>query len=409
MAEGSNKLVPVAVVGGLAIVLGPLIPVIVVAAIISSLMGAVTGIAGAEAGASTYTAGAICDPTASDSASPGPSASAGPPTRQSGPPAQPSPSPGASPVPPGGSSNAPSANASNPPSSVATAIAAGVAKTYGLTTENQQNAEIIISVGQQKNVPVFGLVVAIATALQESGLVNLTTATDHDSLGLFQQRPSQGWGTVAQVTDPTYAAGAFYDALLKVPNWQAMSLTDAAQAVQRSAFPDAYAKWETEARDIVGQDAGAACPTLGTGSAKSVIAAASQWIGKAPYSWGGGDANGPTKGICDGSDCSAENVVGFDCSGLALYAYAQIKITLPHGALDQYNLLHKVPRDQLLPGDLLFYATDPSNPATIHHVTIFLGGDQMVEAATTGTMVRITTGIWTDDYYSKQFISGGRP
>jgi hypothetical protein len=81
--------------------------------------------------------------------------------------------------------------------------------------------------------------VALATAYQESDLVNLPTG-DRDSAGLFQQRPSQGWGTLAQVTDPQYATQRFYDALLAVPDWQSLTVTTAAQAVQRSAYPAAY-------------------------------------------------------------------------------------------------------------------------------------------------------------------------
>jgi len=293
-----------------------------------------------------------------------------------------------------------------------TVASGGVAAQYGLTAEQMQNASTIIQVGQQLTVPTYGQVIAIATALQESSLINSTVANDHDSLGLFQQRPSQGWGTPEQVTDPIYASNRFYKALLAVSGWQGMALTDAAQAVQHSGLPWAYAKWETEARAIVGQLANNPCPNLGTGSAQTVIQAAEHWIGT-PYSWGGGDAHGPTVGKCtqdgDSPNCPAATTVGFDCSGLTLYAYAQINVILPHGAYDQYKMLQKIDRAHLQPGDLLYYATDLKNPATIHHVTIYLGGDQMVEAAKTGTNVRITSGIWTDDYYAPQFIAGGRP
>ena len=116
------------------------------------------------------------------------------------------------------------------------------------------NAAIIIDVGAGKQVPPWGWVIAVATAIQESGLRNLPdlgAGNDHDSVGLFQQRPSQGWGTPEQLADPRYAAGAFYDALLAVPGWQQMPLTQAAQAVQRSAYPDAYAKWTTDAAILV--------------------------------------------------------------------------------------------------------------------------------------------------------------
>jgi len=119
------------------------------------------------------------------------------------------------------------------------------------------HAATIVTVGAQRGVPPRGWVIALATAMQESGLRNLPGGPD-DSIGLFQQRPSQGWGTPAQLADPAYAAGKFYDALLAVRNWQSMALTDAAQAVQRSAFPDAYAKWEADAAALAFALTGAA-------------------------------------------------------------------------------------------------------------------------------------------------------
>jgi murein DD-endopeptidase MepM/ murein hydrolase activator NlpD len=125
--------------------------------------------------------------------------------------------------------------------------------------DQNANAVTIVRVGAQLQVPRRGWVIAVATAIQESGLRNLGnlgTRNDHDSLGLFQQRPSQGWGTPAQLTDPVYAATAFYRALLRVPDWQTLPLTVAAQSVQRSAFPDAYARHEAAATALV--DAAAA-------------------------------------------------------------------------------------------------------------------------------------------------------
>jgi hypothetical protein len=109
-----------------------------------------------------------------------------------------------------------------------------------------------VSVARQRGLPPFAAVIATATAMQESSLINLKTATDHDSLGLFQQRPSTGWGTPAQVTNPTYASNAFYAALVKdAPNYMHQALWVSAQAVQRSAFPTAYAKWEDQAARMV--------------------------------------------------------------------------------------------------------------------------------------------------------------
>ena len=121
-------------------------------------------------------------------------------------------------------------------------------------SEQVANAAIITNVGATMGVPRYGWVVAVATAMQESSLRNLGhlgEANDHDSLGLFQQRPSQGWGTPEQVMNPVYAAGQFYQRLLKVDRWQSLSLTQAAQAVQRSGAADAYAKWQGEAEHLV--------------------------------------------------------------------------------------------------------------------------------------------------------------
>src|ERR687889_2097930 len=95
--------------------------------------------------------------------------------------------------------------------------------------------------------------------MQESTLNNINY-WDRDSLGLFQQRPSQGWGTPAQVTDPVYATTIFIERLLEVPGWDSLPVTVAAQTVQRSAFPDAYAKWEGLAAALVAQLAGVADP-----------------------------------------------------------------------------------------------------------------------------------------------------
>lgn len=122
-----------------------------------------------------------------------------------------------------------------------------------LSSEGRQHAATIIQAGRQLGVPDYGIVIALATAMQESSMRNLTWG-DRDSVGLFQQRPSTGWGTVAELQTPTHAARLFYvgregitRGLLDIPGWQSMSLTRAAQAVQISAYPDHYAKWESSA------------------------------------------------------------------------------------------------------------------------------------------------------------------
>jgi murein DD-endopeptidase MepM/ murein hydrolase activator NlpD len=136
-----------------------------------------------------------------------------------------------------------------------------------LDQDQVRNAAIIIRVGQDRKVPPRGWVIAIATALQESALHNLPNLgarNDHDSVGLFQQRPSTGWGTPAQILDPVYASTKFYEHLLTVGGWQALPLTVAAQDVQRSAYPDAYAKHEALATAVVNQLADGAGRAVGS-------------------------------------------------------------------------------------------------------------------------------------------------
>ncbi len=116
-----------------------------------------------------------------------------------------------------------------------------------LTPEQAENAATIAAVAEQRGLPARAVTIALATAMQESKLENISYG-HLDSVGLFQQRPSQGWGTPEQIQDPVYAAGAFYDHLVKVPGYAELPITEAAQAVQRSAYPTAYAEHETRAR-----------------------------------------------------------------------------------------------------------------------------------------------------------------
>ena len=122
-------------------------------------------------------------------------------------------------------------------------------QTYSLELDQAANATTIAAVGKRDGLPDHAVTVALATAMQESGLRNLSYG-DRDSLGLFQQRPSQGWGTADQVSTPTYAATAFYRKLETVPGWQTLDVTEAAQKVQRSASPSAYARWEPQSRAL---------------------------------------------------------------------------------------------------------------------------------------------------------------
>ncbi|MFN8077953.1 MAG: hypothetical protein U0Q19_00165 [Kineosporiaceae bacterium] len=125
--------------------------------------------------------------------------------------------------------------------------ATALGTTAVLDPEQSGNAAVIAAVAVDRGLPGRAATIGIATALQESKLRNVDYG-DRDSVGLFQQRPSQGWGTAAQIMDPVYATNAFYDVLVKIEGYQSLPITKAAQKVQRSAFPSAYAAHETEAR-----------------------------------------------------------------------------------------------------------------------------------------------------------------
>jgi murein DD-endopeptidase MepM/ murein hydrolase activator NlpD len=136
-----------------------------------------------------------------------------------------------------------------------------------LDADQMRNAAVIVNVAQQVRVPPRGWVLGVATALQESWLRNLPhrgARNDHDSIGLFQQRPSMGWGSPEQLLDPGYTSRKFFEKLVTVKGWEKMALTDAAQAVQRSAYPDAYAKHEPLASQIVDVLTGGGARAVGT-------------------------------------------------------------------------------------------------------------------------------------------------
>jgi murein DD-endopeptidase MepM/ murein hydrolase activator NlpD len=149
-------------------------------------------------------------------------------------------------------------------------------RVVGLVQDQVRNSAIIIGVGQELNVPPRGWVVAVATALQESRLRNLPhlgSDNDHDSIGLFQQRPSQGWGSPEQLADPAYQSRRFFEKLLRIPNWERLPLTVAAQRVQVSAYPNAYAKHEAFASRIVDALTGGASRAVGNALALRCAAA----------------------------------------------------------------------------------------------------------------------------------------
>ena len=218
-------------------------------------------------------------------------------------------------------------------------------------------------------------------------------AVDHDSLGVFQQRPSQGWGSPEQVPTPSTRPRTFLERLLTVPGWDTMPVTRAAQIVQRSAFPDAYAKWESLANSLVTDLAGVTgaiqecvpaaqagpgpAAALPPGVARTAIEFATAETGK-PYVWG---ATGPSS---------------YDCSGLMLRAFQRAGIVLPRVSREQFNAGAHVAVEQAQPGDLLFWAYDQSDPDTIHHVAMYMGNGQMMEAQQTGVPLGTREVTWDE-------------
>lgn len=274
----------------------------------------------------------------------------------------------------------------------------GTAAGVTLTASQLQIAGSGVAVAKKRKLPAQASVDIIAAGMQESHLTNLSGG-DRDSVGWLQQRPSEGWGTVQQLMDPVYAAGKFFDKLLTIKGWQTMAPADAIQAVQRSGDGSLYASRLPMARalaeSLLGDSSVALrCATGGAGSppgqapnlkAGRVLARARGQLGL-PYCWDGGTSTGPSHGT-GGPGCSGQRV-GFDCSGLALYAYAGIGVPLPHSAADQYQSLygHLVPISHDQPGDLVFWSSNGTQ-AAIHHVAIVWstsgkpdGGGQIIEA-----------------------------
>ena len=286
----------------------------------------------------------------------------------------------------------------------------------GLDRDQLVNAQTIVAVGREAKIPAYGWVVAVATAMQESGLRNLDHG-DRDSLGLFQQRA--GWGSDSQRMDAAASARMFYTGghnaapgLLQIQGWESMPLSVAAQAVQRSAFPDAYAKWQQLAEQVVADPAvlSAVCTGaagfVGDGSEGSrVFATALTYLGT-PYSWGGGGPNGPGLGFGSGA-----NTIGFDCSSLVQFAWKQgAGLALPRVTDAQAAATaHLPPGASLRAGDLLFFHDPADPPGSYHHMGIYDGNGNMVHAPRTGMTVEVVHDVFSDPYYASQFSLATRP
>ncbi|GAA2523182.1 C40 family peptidase [Streptomyces longisporus] len=283
--------------------------------------------------------------------------------------------------------------------------------------EQLPNAKTIVATGIQLKIPARGQIIALATALQESALRNLDHG-DRDSLGLFQQRPSQGWGTREQILDPVYASKKFYTALKSVKGWESMPVTVAAQKVQKSGFPDAYAKHEPLATALqqaiaptlgasVGSPTGAvanpyalSCGPQTDGSqygtiqagtlpdgyqipatAKPAARAAIQWALQqlgTPYQWGGNCSN--PHGSAPAGHC--------DCSSLMQRAYGVAGIQISRTTYTQIHDGRAVPANAsaLQPGDLVFTEGSASRP---EHVAMAIGDGLLVHAPRPGRVVEV--------------------
>jgi cell wall-associated NlpC family hydrolase len=281
------------------------------------------------------------------------------------------------------------------PSTICGALPSGSMLSDGSALNPQQfsNASIIVAVAQQMGAGTSGAIVAVTAAFTESRLTNIPMG-DLDSLGLFQERPSQGWGTPQQILDPVYATTQFVSRLLALPGWQALSPAAAAQAVERSAFPDRYQRWVQPASQLVAglsgsgpctngdntSAAAAALPagyTLAAGTPPPVITAiqyALAQLGK-PYVWGG---SGPG---------------GFDCSGLTMQAYGAAGIALPRTTYTQVYAGQPIfAMSQLAPGDLLFtLGSDPGPGGAPGHVGMFIGANTVIDAPRTGATIQLTS------------------
>jgi cell wall-associated NlpC family hydrolase len=270
-----------------------------------------------------------------------------------------------------------------------------------LDDEQRGIVELIIAIGKQRNLPPRAWQVAIQAGMTESRLHNLDYG-DRDSRGIFQMRPSQGWGTPAQLSDPVYQINKFYDVLMEVPDWQTQRPGDSAQYVERSAFPSRYHQWETLAVDAIDTHGGdvkayteAACTTDLPAVPPSEVAGraigyALEEVGK-PYVWG---AVGPDS---------------YDCSGLMLRAYESAGVTLPRVSREQYWAGAQLPVRDAQPGDLLFWGYDTSNPDSIHHVAMYLGNGRMVEAANPSVPLRQRSVSFDEDELMPLAVRPGAP
>lgn len=254
-------------------------------------------------------------------------------------------------------------------------LASGGHQAQHLGPAQQGNAQRIIAAAQQRHLPPRASQVALQAALTESHMTNVAGG-DRDSIGLFQMRPSANWGTPDELGNVDYQINKFYDVLQSTPDWERLVPGEAAQRVERSAFPGRYHQVEQTAATLlshVGVDP-SGCGSGGNGGQKpQVVAFANAQLGK-PYAWG---SQGPD---------------AWDCSSLVRAAWQQAGIALPRVSQDQYGAGQHVPVAQAQPGDLVFWGSG-HNPAAIHHVGLYLGDGRVLHAPDVGQPVKVSP-LW---------------
>ncbi|MGF1663477.1 MAG: C40 family peptidase [Kineosporiaceae bacterium] len=337
----------------------------------------------------------------------------------------------------------------------------------GLDEVQVAHAVTIVEVGLERELPTQALRVALAVAAQESMFRNYANdgtgelrpdqrdvdrslryphdavGRDHGSVNVFQQQ-YPWWGSLDELMDPPTAAGKFFDALVDVPGWESLPITVAAQRVQRSAFPTAYAKWESLADEILAAvlrspgeatapgpgapslgaplpgpsgpaAAGGAAdpcedravpagftPLAGADAGEVAVNIAASWIGT-PYSWGGGTRTGPSLGIGPGA-----GTVGFDCSGLILHAWYQAAgVELPHSSRQIAAITTPVSIEQAQAGDILSFATRGGR--VVSHDGLYDGRGGMVHAPRKGKTVEHVPDVLESEYWSSRLVSITRP
>jgi cell wall-associated NlpC family hydrolase len=292
------------------------------------------------------------------------------------------------------------------PGTCPAAVTVGAAVPTGLPLDAVQiaDARVIYAVGAGLGLPARAEVIAISTAMQESSLRNIAYGSA-DSLGLFQQRPSQGWGTPAQIMDPVTASRSFYDALARVPGWQTLAVTVAAQAVQRSGHPGAYARWQPIATRLVASFGGTvrSCVAL----AANVVPAGARAKLPKHYALPGGtpatvlaairfalDQLGTSYdfgGTCTDAH-SPDIALHCDCSSLVQQAYRAGGVGLPRTTYQQVDVGTPVySLSALRPGDLLFTAGSDGTPDNPGHVGLYIGDSTIVQAPETGEDVQLSS------------------